>query len=102
MSIEFIIFIIALVAIIVCFKNFYSGVYFVVIVDIFLRVVTYLKDNLIRADVLDFLNYIPASVSEIILSFNVDILTDVLLFIYVAIYIVFEVIIIKQFIKKRW
>lgn len=102
MSVEFAIFIVALIAIIICFKNFYSGVYFVVIVDIFLRVVTYLKTNLIRADVLDFVNYIPANVAEIIRSFNVDVLTEVLLFVYVAIYIVFEVIIIKQFIKKRW
>ena len=102
MSIEFAVFIIALIAIIICFKNFYSGVYFVVIVDIFLRVVTYLKTNLIRSDVLDFLNYIPSSVASIIKSFDVSIFTEVLLFIYVAMYIVFEVIIIKQFIKKRW
>jgi len=100
MSIEFIIFLVVLLAVIIFFKSFYSCVYFVVIVDIFLRVVTYLKDNLLRADVFDFLNYIPGSVAQIIKSFDVAILTEVLLFIYILLYIIFEIIIIKQFIKR--
>lgn len=102
MSIEFIIFLVALLAIIIFFKNFYSCVYFVVIVDIFLRVVTYLKDNFFRADVFDFLNYVPGSVAHIIKSFDMAIFTEILLFVYILMYIIFEIIIIKQFIKKRF
>jgi len=102
MSVEFLIFLIALIAIIIFFKNFYSCVYFVVIVDIFLRVVTYLKENLLRSDVFDFLNYVPGSVAQIIKSFDMDIFTEVLLFVYILVYIIFEIIIVKQFIKRKF
>lgn len=102
MSVEFLIFIIALVIVIVFYKSFYSFVYFTVIVDIFLRVVTYLKTELIRADAFSFLNYIPDSVAVIIKSWDLGIFTEVLIFIYAVIYIVFLILTIKRFIKRKF
>lgn len=102
MSIEFMIFIIALVIVIVFYKSFYSFVYFTVIVDIFLRIVTYLKDNLLRADAFSFLNYIPESVAAIIKGWDVGVFTEVLMFLYVVIYTIFLVLTIIKFVKKKF
>ena len=66
MNIPLLIFIILLILVIVFFKDFYAFVYFVVVSDIFLRLVTYLKLNIIKDSALSFLNSIPADVPAII------------------------------------
>ena len=102
MSVELIVFLIALVLVIVFYKSFYSFVYFTVIVDIFLRVVTYLKVNLLRADSFSFLSYVPDNVGVILKSWDLGIFTEILMFLYVVIYIIFLALIIKKFVKKKF
>ena len=102
MSVEFLVFIIALAVVVIFYKSFYSFVYFTVIVDIFLRVVTYLKSDLLRTDAFSFLNYIPDSVVAIIESFDAGIFTEILIFIYAVIYIIFLIFIIKKFVQKKF
>ena len=102
MTIQLLIFILALIAIIFLFKNFNACVYFVFIVDIFLRIVTYLKINYFRDDAFSFFDTIPSNVLAIINSFELGIFNEILIIAYIIIYIVFEVLLIRIFIKKRF
>ncbi len=102
MTLELLIFIIALAAIIFFFKNFNATVYFVVMVDIFLRVVTYLIAHYLRADAFSFLDSLPSSVLEILNGFSSGLLNEILVIIYIIIYIIFEVLLIRFFIKRKF
>ena len=102
MSIPLVIFIIALVLVVVFFKDFHAFIYFIVASDIFLRLVTYLKLNIIKDSAFSFLNVIPANVPEIIKSFDLGIFNEILMFIYIIVYILFEGFLIRSFIKKKF
>lgn len=102
MQIQFMIFLIALIAVIVFFKNFNACVYFVVMVDIFLRIFTYLKTYILKDGAFDFLGLIPTNVPAIIQSFDMGVFNEIIMILYLIIYIVFEVLIIKTFIRKKF
>ena len=90
-------------AIVFCFKRPFSGfVYAVGMVDIFLRILAFLKVQLLGGEALAFVNrWFPASIPAIIEKYTDGALTTVLFWVYVVIMIIFEVYIIKGFIKKR-
>lgn len=102
MSIPLIVFIIILVLVIVFFKDFHAFVYSVVTIDIFLRIVTYLKMYIIKDTAFGFLNYIPADVPSIIKTLQLGMFNDVLMFLYVVVYMVFEGFLISKFINRKF
>ena len=102
MTIELIIFVLALIAIIFFFKSFNACVYFIVAVDIFLRLVTYLKGHYLKDSAFSFLNHLPNNVLDIINSMHVGMLNELLVIIYVIIYIIFEVLLIRFFIRRKF
>ncbi|MBR3898328.1 MAG: hypothetical protein IKJ43_03510 [Bacilli bacterium] len=102
MSIPLVIFIIALVLVVVFYKDVRAFVYFVVMTDIFLRLVTYLKINIIKDTAFSFLNAIPADVPDIIRSFDLGVVTEILIFVYVITYIVFEIFLVRLFVKRKF
>ena len=102
MNVSLVIFIIALVLVIFFYKDFNAFVYFIVGVDIFLRLVNYLKINIIKDSAFSFLGVIPADVPEIIRSFDLGALTEIFVFLYIIIYIIFEIFIIRNFIKRKF
>ena len=63
---------------------------------------TYLKTYILRDDAFDFLTLIPSNVLSLLQSFDLGALNDILLAVYIVVYIVFEVLIIKTFIKKKF
>lgn len=102
MNIPFLIFVLALILVVVFFKDFHAFVYFIVACDIFLRIVTYLKINIIKDSALSFLKSIPADIPEIIKSLDLGMFTEFLIIVYVIAYMVFEVFLIRNFIKKNF
>ena len=102
MSIPLVIFIIALVLVVVFYKDVRAFVYFVVMTDIFLRLVTYLKVNIIKDTAFSFLNVVPKDVPDIIRSFDLGVMTEIFIFVYVVTYIIFEVFLIRLFIKRKF
>ena len=102
MTIPFLIFVVALILVIMFFKDFHAFVYFIVTVDIFLRIVTYLKTNIIKDSALSFLNYIPENVPEIIKSFDLGVFTEILIIVYIINYIIFEGFLIRNFIRRKF
>ena len=65
MTIPVIVLIIALVLIIVFFKDFNAFVYAFVMIDIFLRIVTYLKMYIIKDNAFGFFNFIPENIQTV-------------------------------------
>lgn len=102
MSVPLLILIIALVFIIFFYKDFHAFVYFVVIIDILLRIITYLKVNILRADAFSFLSFIPENIPSIWSSYVTGTFSEILMAIYVIIYIIFEVFVIAKFIKRKF
>lgn len=102
MNISFWIFVLCLILVIVFFKNFHAFVYFVVAADIFLRLITYFKANIIKDTAFVFLNSIPNDVPSIIKTLDLGMFNEILIFIYVVIYMVFEGFLIRNFIKRKF
>ncbi|MDD6323905.1 MAG: hypothetical protein PUA73_04820 [Bacilli bacterium] len=102
MTIPTIIFILILILVVVFFKDFHAFVYSVVTIDIFLRIWTYLKLNIIKDTAFTFLSVIPSDVPAIINSFDLGFFNDILMFLYIIVYIVFEGFMISKFIHRKF
>ena len=102
MNIPLLIFVVALILVVVFFKDFHAFVYFVVAADILLRLVTYLKTNIIKDSALGFLSAVPSDVPSIISSLDLSVFTEILIVIYIICYIIFEVFLIRNFIRRKF
>lgn len=101
MYIDVIILLILLVAVIFIFRKFSSFVYAVAIIDIFLRILTFVRDNSVPELHNLIAKYFPESIPAIMDTYTNGILFKVLMWIYVGIFIVFLFYITKYFIHKR-
>ena len=102
MTIPTIILILILVLVIVFFKDFHAFVYSIVMIDIFLRICTYLKLNIIKDTAFPFLSMVPSNVPDVINSFELGFFNDILMFLYIIVYIIFEVFMIGKFVHKKF
>jgi len=104
MYIDLVVFIVLLILVLMFFKRFSSFVFFVAIVDIFLRILAFIKNNIGLDDVSHVIGkYLPESVFEIINKYtgNIPILNTILKWGFVLIMAIFLGYIIKIFIKKK-
>lgn len=84
------------------FKKFSSFIYFVAIVDIFLRILTFIKLQISNYEIYNLLNkYVPTSIPGILNSYSTGLLNTILIWLYVIGMGIFEFYIIKTFIKKK-
>ena len=84
------------------FKTFSSFIYFLAIVDIFLRIITFFKLQLANYEIYAILNkYIPTSIPGILNAYSTGILNTVLIWLYVIAMIIIESYIIKTFFRKK-
>ena len=96
-----IIFIILLLVVIFFFKRFSNTVFFVAIVDIFLRILTFIRDNTF-VELKKFIGkYFPENIPNIIGKYAKGDLYLILVWIYVILMIVFLYYIVKIFIKRK-
>ena len=104
MYVDLILLIVAMVVVVMFFKRFSSFVFFVAIVDIFLRILTFVKNNIGLSDVAHVIDkYIPESVIAIIIKYthSIPLLCTILQWCFVFIMTVFLVYISKIFIHKK-
>lgn len=104
MYIDLVLLVVGIILVIMFFKRFSSFVFFVAIVDIALRILTFIKDNIGLADISKLIGkYLPESVIDIINKYTSSIptLCIILKWSYVAVMTVFLVYIIRIFIKKK-
>ncbi len=90
-------------AIVFFFKRTFSGfVYSVAMVDIFLRVLAFIKAKLFAGNILVFLNkWFPVSVPAMIDKYTDGVLCEVLIWVYVGIMVVFLFYTLRIFINKK-
>lgn len=101
MDVVVIIIVLAALAVMI-FKKFSSFVYYVAIIDVFLRLLSFASNHLPIPVVTKFLDaYFPNSLESIITSYSSGIFTTVLLWLLWAIYAIFLYYIVKTFFKKK-
>lgn len=96
-----IIFLILLIIVIIFFKRLSNTVFFVAIIDILLRILTFLKNNTF-IEVKKFLGkYVPENIPNIIGKYTEGIFYDVLVWLYVIIMMIFLYYVIRIFKDKK-
>lgn len=99
---ELVIILICSIIVFFMYKKIEKVIYFIVFMDVLLRLVAYIKQNITIQEVYTFLNrYIPLSIPSLIDKYTTGIFNEVLIWIYVGIFIVFEYFIIRLFFKKK-
>jgi len=101
MYVDVIIVLCLLVAVIFVFRKFSSFVYAVAIIDIFLRILTFIRDNSVPELKSLIGKYFPESIPSIIATYSDGIFYTILMWVYVIIFTVFLFYITKYFIHKR-
>ncbi len=101
MDIVVIIIVLAGLAVLV-FKKVDSFIYYIAIVDIFLRILDFLGNNIPIIELKNFFNnYFPNDLFDLTARYTDGIFTTVLFWVIIIIYIVFEARIISTFMKKK-
>lgn len=92
---------ILLIIVVVFFRRFSSFVYAFAIIDIFLRILTFIKNNTVPElhDLID--KYLPESIAAIIGKYTSGIVYTILMWVYVAIFCIFLSYIVSYFIRKK-
>ena len=104
MYIDIILLIIGIIVVIMFFKRFSSFVFFVAIVDIFLRILAFIKNNIGLKDVSKVIGkYLPENIIAIIekYTYSMPFVCTLLKWCFVFIMSIFLVYIIKIFLKKK-
>lgn len=102
MEFEVVLLLILIVAGIFFFRSFKGTIYYISCLDIFFRVLTFIKINLSIDEITSFINkYIPESISSVIYKYTDGVLSDILIWIYIGVLIVFLFYTVKILWKKR-
>ncbi len=104
MYIDLIVFLVLLIVVVMFFKRFSSFVFFIAIIDIFLRILAYIKHNIPAKDIAALIGkYLPESVFDIINKYtaNMGIINDILKWCFVGLMSIFLFYITKIFLKKK-
>ena len=102
MYIDLILMIIILILVFLYFRRWSKFVYAVAMIDIFLRILAFFRDNVPVPELRTLLKkYFSSSIPDIFLRYTSGMLYTVLMWILVVIYIFFFFYILKIFLKKR-
>lgn len=102
MYIDLVVLIVLILIVLFVFRKFSSFVYAVAILDIFLRIVTFIKDNVPIPELKALIgNYCPSSIDAIIGKYFDGIFYTVLMWGFVIIYICFLFYTTRTFIRKK-
>lgn len=102
MYIDLIILILLILLVVMFFKRFSSFVFAMAIIDIFLRILTFIKYNIGLPDVAALIGkYIPESIIAIIHKYSSGIVSTILAWAFVVIMCIFLGYIIKIFASKK-
>ncbi len=87
---------------IIVFKKFNNVIFLICIIDIFLRLV-YKIDSIINLKEVSTIiyKYLPTSILSIINQYSTGIINQLLVWLYIGIYLVFLFLLIKIFFKKK-
>lgn len=84
------------------FKKFDSFIYCLGIIDIFLRIISFIKVELLKGEIFNIIDkYVPENMPALIDTYSSGLLYTILLWLYVAGMVVFEFYLIKSFFVRR-
>lgn len=93
---------ILIVVVVICFRNFKTFLYLFGIIDIFLRIVRFVSNNIGNNTISNFLHdNFPASIPGIINNYSSGILNTIINWVYVVLIFLWLICLIKYFFKKR-
>ena len=99
---DLIIIIVLLVLAVIFFRDFKSVVYGLGIIEIFLRILTFIKNNIGIKEVSNIIGkYIPESIISIIGKYSTGLLYTVLIWLFLISMICFLVYLLKYFFKRK-
>ena len=102
MYIDLIIIVVLLLIVVLCFRRFSSFVYSFAIIDIFLRIVNFIKNNVPIDELRSALGkYFPGSIEHIVYNYSSGIIETVLMWAYTILYIIFLGYVVKTFMNKK-
>ncbi|MBR4262459.1 MAG: hypothetical protein IKQ35_03760 [Bacilli bacterium] len=102
MYIDLIVIIVLLALVIFYFRRFSNFVYAFAIIDIFLRILNFIENNVKVPELQKLISkYFPDSIEALIYHYTDGILTTILLWVYVVIFAIFLGYVFKIFIKRR-
>lgn len=102
MYLDLIIIIVLIALAVLLFRKFSSFVYAVAIIDIFLRIMTFIKNNVPVPPLKSFIGtYFPSSIEGVINSYSSGIINTIIMWGYTIIYVCFLYYTIKVFIRKK-
>lgn len=104
MYIDLIVLIVLIIIVIMFFKRFSSFVFFMAIIDIFLRILTFIKNNIGLPDVAALIGkYLPENIFDIINKYTgaIPLLNIILKWAFVILMMIFLTYITKIFINKK-
>lgn len=97
-----IVILIILIIVLLFKRTFSSAIYAIVIVDIFLRLVDFLRSYVkFAGELVGFFNSIPSSLNAVIANNTNGIIETILLWAIFVVYLIFEYYIFANFLKKR-
>ena len=101
MNVVIIVLVVGALAVLI-FKKFSNIVYYIGIVDIFLRILSFIAENIPVKEISNFIyTYFPSSVPSIINMYSSGIFNTILMWVLCVVYILLDIYLIKIFWKKR-
>ncbi len=102
MYIDLVVIIVLLVVILFFFRRFSSFVYGFAIIDIFLRLLTFVKNHVPIPELQNLIaKYFPESIAAVIRAYSSGIFYEILIWGYAIMYMIFFSYIVSIFIHKR-
>lgn len=102
MEFDVVLLIVLIVAGVCYFRRLDSSVYFIASLDIFFRILTFIKNNLGVKEISEFIGkYFPESIPSVIYKYTDGVVSDILVWIYVIMFAVFLFYTIQILWKKR-
>lgn len=102
MSFDAVLLIILIVAGVCFFRKFSSSVYFIASLDIFFRILTFVRDHIGVKEISEFIRaYFPESIPSVIYRYTDGVLSTILMWVYVALFAVFLFYTVRILWKKR-
>lgn len=102
MSFDVVLLIVLIVAGVCFFRKLDSSVYYIASLDIFFRILTFIKNNLGVSEISKFISkYFPEGIESIIYKYTDGVVSTILIWLYVAMFVLFLFYTVKLLWKKR-
>lgn len=99
---DLIVIIALMVLVLIFFRRFSSFVYFIAILDILFRLITFIKLELTSGAIYNFISsYIPESIPSVLGHYSSGLLYTILLWAYIIIMFIFEGYVIRTFFRRK-